>query len=125
METRSEESAEAVVVADSERRAEQEGKPPAMSLGRAAHQKPGELGRAERGEGDARPKTERDEARLARQDPEGLGRANLLMRALARENLVKAWQRVKTNKGSAGVDGLSIKETAEYLKAHRPQIRED
>ncbi len=47
------------------------------------------------------------------------------MRALARENLVRAWKRVKANKGSAGVDGLSIDDAADYLKTQWPQIRAD
>ena len=34
-----------------------------------------------------------------------------------------AWKRVKSNRGSAGVDGLSIAETAEHLRAHWPGIR--
>jgi RNA-directed DNA polymerase len=34
-----------------------------------------------------------------------------------------AWKRVKSNRGSAGVDGLSIPETADYLRAHWPRIR--
>ncbi len=34
-----------------------------------------------------------------------------------------AWKRVKSNRGSAGVDGLSIAETAESLRAHWPRIR--
>jgi RNA-directed DNA polymerase len=36
-----------------------------------------------------------------------------------------AWKRVKANKGSAGVDGLSIEQTAEYLKTQWPRIREE
>jgi hypothetical protein len=47
----------------------------------------------------------------------------LLRQALARENLVLAWKRVKANRGSAGVDGLSIDDTAEYLKTHWSRIR--
>src|SRR5699024_1546368 len=47
----------------------------------------------------------------------------LLAQALTRENLVRAWQRVRSNRGSAGVDGLTIAETAEYLKTHWPAIR--
>ena len=37
--------------------------------------------------------------------------------------MVKAWKRVKSNRGSAGVDGLSIAETAAYLRTHWPRIR--
>jgi group II intron reverse transcriptase/maturase len=94
-----------------------------VSLGRAAHQKPGQPGRAEGGRGEAESETGRDEARLARHDPEGLGRADLLTQALARGNLVKAWQRVKANRGSAGVDGLTVQGASEYLKTHWPRIR--
>lgn len=64
-----------------------------------------------------------DEARSARHGQDGLGRASLLSQALARENLVLAWKRVKANRGSAGVDGRSIAETAEYLKTHWPEVR--
>jgi group II intron reverse transcriptase/maturase len=67
----------------------------------------------------------RDEARLARPETEGLGRDGLLTQALARANLVRAWKRVKANRGSAGVDGLTIEATAEYLKTEWPRIRED
>jgi len=122
---RGEESAEAVVAAWKERRAEREGKPTNMSLGRARHQKPGQPGRTESGQGEAELGIGRDEARLARDEPEGLGRADLLAQALARENLVLAWKRVKANRGSAGVDGLTIQATAEYLKTHWPRIREE
>nr|WP_237709386.1 group II intron reverse transcriptase/maturase [Alishewanella jeotgali] len=34
-----------------------------------------------------------------------------------------AWQRIKANKGSAGVDGLTIAQTAEHLKVQWPAIK--
>ncbi|MCK0505397.1 group II intron reverse transcriptase/maturase, partial [Aromatoleum anaerobium] len=78
-----------------------------MSLGSAVHQKPGQPGRNAGGRGEARPEAMRDEARPARHETEGSGRDDLLAQALARENMVLAWKRVKANRGSAGVDGLS------------------
>ena len=48
----------------------------------------------------------------------------LLEAALARENVARAWRRVKANKGSAGVDGLSIAASSDYLALHWPQIRQ-
>lgn len=41
-----------------------------------------------------------------------------------RENMHRAWQRVRSNKGSAGVDGLSIDDTGVWLQTHWPRIRE-
>ena len=65
-----------------------------------------------------------DEAPKARQGVQGLGRDGLLGQALARGNLVRAWKRVRANRGSAGVDGRTIDQTAEYLKTEWPRIRE-
>ena len=95
-----------------------------MLLGSATHQKSGQPERNAGGRGEALSEAERDEARLARQEAEGLGREDLLTQALARGNLVKAWKRVKANRGSAGVDGLTVQETGGYLKAHWPRIKE-
>src|SRR5258706_6488409 len=41
-----------------------------------------------------------------------------------RENLREAWRRVKANKGSGGVDGITIDGITDYLKQHWPAIRE-
>ena len=95
-----------------------------MSLGSATHQKFGQPERTERRQGEALPRVGRDEAPLARQGTEGLGRDSLLAQALASANMVAAWKRVKANRGSAGVDGKTITETAEHLKTSWPQIRE-
>jgi group II intron reverse transcriptase/maturase len=48
----------------------------------------------------------------------------LLERAFARANLKRAWKRVRANKGAAGVDGLDIEQTAEYLQTRWPAICE-
>jgi RNA-directed DNA polymerase len=41
-----------------------------------------------------------------------------------RENCEQALKRVKANKGSAGVDGMTVQQLPEYLKQHWPAIRE-
>jgi RNA-directed DNA polymerase len=64
-----------------------------------------------------------DEAGGPRHDGKGTG-SGLLVAALTRENLQRAWKRVKANKGSAGVDGLDIAQTAAHLKTAWPTIRE-
>jgi RNA-directed DNA polymerase len=50
---------------------------------------------------------------------------NLLERILSRENMLKAWKRVKANKGAPGIDGINIEAFPEYLKANWPYIREE
>ena len=95
-----------------------------MPLGGAVHQKPGVTGRIAGGRGEASLYAVRDEARTARRATGGPGRDDLLVQVLASANMVMAWKRVKANRGSAGVDGRSIAETAEHLKTHWPRIRE-
>jgi len=41
-----------------------------------------------------------------------------------RENLIHAWNRVRSNGGAAGVDGLSIEETGKRLRTLWPTIRD-
>ena len=41
-----------------------------------------------------------------------------------RENCKQALQRVKANKGSPGVDGMTVEELSEYLKQHGQEIGE-
>src|SRR5262250_1159879 len=40
-----------------------------------------------------------------------------------RENLKKALAQVKRNKGSAGIDGMTVNELSAHLKEHWPTIR--
>src|SRR5439155_25176651 len=48
----------------------------------------------------------------------------LMEEVCERENLKAALQRVKTNKGSPGVDGMTVIGIKDYLKQHWPSIRE-
>jgi RNA-directed DNA polymerase len=98
-----------------------------MTLGEARHQKPGKprggTGRTAAGRGEAAPEAVSDEATSARHAPTDCGAGDLLGQALARENMAAAWKRVKANKGSAGVDGRTVQDTAEYLRTAWPGIR--
>src|SRR5258706_5988196 len=48
----------------------------------------------------------------------------LMEEVCERENCKQALARVKANKGSAGVDGMTVNQLPEYLKQHWPAIRE-
>jgi RNA-directed DNA polymerase len=48
----------------------------------------------------------------------------LMEEVIERENLREALRRVKANKGSPGVDGMTVEELGGYLKEHWPLIRE-
>ena len=61
----------------------------------------------------------------ATNDPESPARTNRLMEEICeRENLKEALRRVKANKGSAGIDRMTVDGIADYLKQHWPAIRE-
>jgi len=58
-------------------------------------------------------------------DPESPASPHRLMEEVGeRENLKAAWRQVKGNKGSAGVDGMTVGGLTDYLKQHWPTIRE-
>jgi RNA-directed DNA polymerase len=48
----------------------------------------------------------------------------LMEEVCERENLKQALQRVKANKGSPGIDGMTVEELPGYLQQHWPVIRE-
>ena len=48
----------------------------------------------------------------------------LLEEVLRRENLVKAYHKVRANKGAPGVDGMTVDDLKAYLKDHWPRIKE-
>jgi RNA-directed DNA polymerase len=64
------------------------------------------------------------EARSATQDTGCLGASDLMERVLARPNLQAALKRVRQNKGSPGIDGMSVEQLPDYLREHWPALRE-
>lgn len=48
----------------------------------------------------------------------------LMEQIVCRENMLKAHARVKANKGSAGVDGVTVDELMDYCRLHWPCIKE-
>ena len=121
--SRSGKSAEVVVVAVTGRRAERERVLEDMAMSRVMRQMPVRAGRAGAADGEAAREPASDETRGPRREHRGTGSA-LLQAALTRENLQRAWKRVRANKGAAGVDGLDMDQTAALLKTEWLAIRE-
>ena len=64
------------------------------------------------------------EARAARTEIESPAAIGPSMEAIVeRNNLKKALARVKRNKGTAGIDGMSVDDLPAYLKEHWPTIQ--
>jgi RNA-directed DNA polymerase len=69
--------------------------------------------------------TEGTESLAVERGTESLAIGEQLMEEVCeRDNCKQALARVKTNKGSAGVDGMTVRELPEFLKQHWPAIRE-
>ena len=51
-------------------------------------------------------------------------REQLMEEVCERENCLQAYKRVKSNKGSPGIDGMTVEQLPDYLKEHWPAIRE-
>jgi RNA-directed DNA polymerase len=65
------------------------------------------------------------ESLVATSGPENPARSDRLMEEVCeRENLKEALRQVKGNKGSAGVDGITVNRLPDYLKQHWPVMRE-
>jgi len=66
--------------------------------------------------------TEPPAAKRTTESPAG---TETLMEAVCnRENLWKAWKQVQANKGSAGIDGMTVQQLPGYLAKHWPALRE-
>lgn len=70
-------------------------------------QRSGEAGRAAKGE-----------------TRSGVGRERLMAFVVERENCLRALKRVRQNKGSPGVDGMTVEGLPAYLAEHWTEIRE-
>src|SRR6266481_1672376 len=68
---------------------------------------------------------EETESLMATNEPENPARTNRMIEEVCeRENLKEALRQVKGNKGSAGIDGVTVDQLTDYLKQHWPMIRE-
>ena len=50
--------------------------------------------------------------------------ADLLERILSRDNLNRAYKRVKANKGAPGIDGMTVEQALPWLREHREELLE-
>ena len=94
-----------------------------MSMDGVLHQMPASAGRAAERRGEASSETASDETLPPPYATASAGQC-LLSQVLARENMQRAWKRVKANKGAAGVDGMDIAQTGRYLVTALPTIKE-
>src|SRR3974377_602943 len=66
---------------------------------------------------------QRTEPFVAKPAPESSAVTEQLMEEVCnRENLVRAWKRVRQNKGGPGVDGMTIDAAKDYLRGHWASI---
>jgi RNA-directed DNA polymerase len=97
-----------------------------VGRGKALHQKSMQMELVLEDRSEA-PKVQRSgEAGRAAQGNERSGsKHSLLMeRVVARENAEQALKRVRRNKGSPGIDGMTVEQLEPYLREHWKQIRE-
>jgi len=76
-------------------------------------------------EGEARQSQRSGEAPTAATGTERSGASGLMERVLARPNLLAALKRVRKNKGSPGIDGMTVDELPDWLREHWVRIREE
>ena len=70
----------------------------------------------------ARPQDE--EAPTAGHGPGRSGTSRLMEDVVERDDLKAAWKRGRQNKGSPGIDGMTVDELVVHLRKHGPRIRE-
>jgi len=95
-----------------------------MDLDNAKPQKSNDLERPVAPRGEAPEAVRRVEAESAAHGNRRPGTGGLLEAVLERRNLQAALKRVKQNKGSPGVDGMTVEALPDHLRVHWPSLRE-
>lgn len=85
---------------------------------------PGQPGRPRRDAGEACETPRREEDRAAKTEDERSGTGARIEEVVSRDNLMRALHRVRENKGSPGVDGMTVDRLADHLRVHWPTLRE-
>ena len=88
-------------------------------------QTPGSPERAGRGSGEAASPPVRVEAATAGPDTGRSGTSGLMELVVERQNCLAALKRVTGNKGSPGIDGMTVEDLPGFLRQHWPRLRED
>ena len=88
-------------------------------------QTPAQAGSPTRSKGEARRVGRGEEESAAIDEDERSGTSGLMERMLTRPNLMAALKRVEQNKGSAGVDGMTVDQLRVFLGSEWPRIREE
>jgi RNA-directed DNA polymerase len=95
-----------------------------MCLDTVQPQKSKDLEPPPQGRGEASEAGRSAEARSATQGSERSGASGLMEAVVERRNLQAALKRVKQNKGSPGIDGMTVGDLPDHLRVHWPALRE-
>jgi group II intron reverse transcriptase/maturase len=94
-----------------------------VSLEEARHQKPAQAGLGARGRDEVPRAGVSGEALRATSGNERSGTGHLMEEMVERQNVLAALKRVRKNKGSPGIDGMTVDELVPYLVRNWPEIR--
>ena len=95
-----------------------------MSLEDARPQMPRQLELPWGSRGEAPRASRSEEASTAANGTERLGASDLMERVVCRPNLQAALKRVRKNKGSPGIDGMTVDDLSDHLREQWAALRE-